>query len=141
MPKKLSGFTLVELMAVVVILGILVAMAVPGWVKSVEEAKNQEAIAGLKLIRTAQRMYYIEYERYYPPASGTVNDIATLNSDLEVELESQHWLYATTSNNGAAGTATFTATATRVDGHGKDRQISIDNTGALNCTGQYCPQL
>lgn len=139
MGKSRPGFTMVELMAVVIILGIIVAMAVPGWIKSVEEAKNQEAIAGLKLIRTAQRMYYIEYEVYYPSSSSTVNDLATLKADLEIELESQHWSYSTTSDN--SGTPTFTATATRVDGHGKDRQITIDNTGALNCVGEYCPQL
>ena len=48
--KKNSGFTLIEILTVIVILGVLAGLAVPVYVGQVEKARGSEAIDHLRLI-------------------------------------------------------------------------------------------
>ena len=63
-PGRSAGFTLVELMIVVAILGILATIAVPNFLRMRERAKVAEAKANLGAIRVTQHAYYSEYNRY-----------------------------------------------------------------------------
>jgi len=58
MKKGKKGFTLVELMIVVVILGILAAIAIPLYMKFVQQSKTGEAKANLAKIATLVEEYY-----------------------------------------------------------------------------------
>jgi prepilin-type N-terminal cleavage/methylation domain-containing protein len=58
------GFTLVELMIVVIIVGILAAVAIPMYQGATERAKASEAVAALGTIRGAMRVYYAEHGTY-----------------------------------------------------------------------------
>jgi len=55
--SKTSGFTLVELAVVVVIIGVLAAFGVPRFMDAVERSKASEAFAYLDSIRGAQERY------------------------------------------------------------------------------------
>lgn len=52
------GFSLVELMIVISIIGILLAISIPAWQASVRSTNEASAIAGLQRISTAQVTYY-----------------------------------------------------------------------------------
>ena len=52
------GFTFIELMLAIAILGLLAALAVPQFDAYVMRAKRVEAVAGLEALWTAQREYY-----------------------------------------------------------------------------------
>lgn len=58
------GFTLVELMLVVAIIGILAAIAIPNFVRFQARAKQSEAKTNLKAIFTGQKSYYAERDAY-----------------------------------------------------------------------------
>lgn len=57
-PRALRGFTLVELMVVIVIVALLAAVAVPIFVNYTKDARRSEAANGLAAIATAQQSHY-----------------------------------------------------------------------------------
>jgi type IV pilus assembly protein PilA len=64
MQKRREGFTLIELMIVVAIIGILAAIAIPNFLRFQLRSKTGEAKANLAAIRTAEEGYFSEYGVY-----------------------------------------------------------------------------
>jgi prepilin-type N-terminal cleavage/methylation domain-containing protein len=58
MKKVLAGFTLVELMIVVVILGILAAVAIPAFTRYVKRSKTSEATGNISKIYQGEVSYF-----------------------------------------------------------------------------------
>ncbi|HZL99730.1 MAG TPA: prepilin-type N-terminal cleavage/methylation domain-containing protein [Planctomycetota bacterium] len=73
--RKNSGFTLVELAVVVVIIGVLAAFAVPRFLASVERSKAAEAFNYLASIHSSQ-------ERYHARQGTYASDLSTLDIEL-----------------------------------------------------------
>jgi len=83
--RNQKGFTLVELMIVIVIVGILAAVAVPIYTANIKKAKMSECDAALGTIRTALRVYYATADptpKYPTVAAGTdVSAVSGLDID------------------------------------------------------------
>jgi prepilin-type N-terminal cleavage/methylation domain-containing protein len=130
--RNSKGFTLIELMIVVVIIGILAALAIPRFMRSTTKSKQSEAKQLLKQIYTMQHAYRQEYNIY--ACNGATGDsvntaaLATIGVDIMV---SARYAYAIT-----AGALAFTATATAtgLDDDGTNDVWVIDQTGSLRCT-------
>ena len=59
-----GGFTLIELMIVVAIIGILAAIAIPNFLRFQLKAKSSEGKTNIAAIRTAEESYFAEYGNY-----------------------------------------------------------------------------
>ena len=74
-PRPAGGFTLVEILIVVVILGILAAMVVPQFASASSTARNNSMLGSLQVIRTQIELYHAHHNSTYP----TLVQIATWN--------------------------------------------------------------
>lgn len=88
------GFTLIELMIVVAIIGILAAIAIPKFANLVKRSKDASTVGMLGSIRSALSLYYASTEGTFPQyADGTdisdsiQNDISTFLNTERVEIE------------------------------------------------------
>jgi len=90
--KNKNGFTLVELMLVVGIMGILAGVLIPQLTGLQNRAKDTGIISAAGSIRTALRVYYTEKGHYPGPGDfSSGDDWADLNQILyAVELEDKN---------------------------------------------------
>ncbi len=66
-----EGFTLIELMVVVLIIGILMAIAIPTFLGTQKSAQDRSAQSNLKAVLTAEIAFYDSHGVYAGPGSGS----------------------------------------------------------------------
>ena len=79
--RSRSGFTLVELMVVIVIIGLLAAIVTPRYLNSLEKGKSAAARAQIKSFQTALTGFYVD-QGFYPE---TLNALITNPGDSRIE--------------------------------------------------------
>ena len=126
--RNQKGFTLIELMIVVVIIGILAALAIPRFMEATGKAKKSEAKSVLKQIYVLERAYYQENDVYIAFALGVA--CPAIGFELPSGTPRYQYMCVVTAPPGA----TFTATATEIadaDGDGNaNESLTFDQTGA-----------
>ena len=98
--RNANGFSIIELLVVVAIIGILTVVAIPAYFNHVNRTRQSNAVQKLIDMKTAQEKYYALYDRYAPSETN-----ANYSSMLSFALADTE--YYTFTTNGS--TNTFTA--------------------------------
>lgn len=129
--RSQRGITLIELMIVVIIIGVIAALAIPRFMSTTARTKQSEAQLILKQIFTGQQAYFQEHETYWIPGAGIVAQSSNQEAfaDIGVQIgQSARYSYTITGNN-----INFTAVATcgTIDDDPAVDSWSIDQDGNL----------
>ena len=106
-PSLKNGFTLIELMVTLAILGVLAAIAIPAYNGYITTAKMSEAQNNLAAIRLAQEEYFLENNSYFTGANAGA--IATASGNLWTVTKGSdgyNFDYVVTLSSGWTATAT-----------------------------------
>lgn len=126
-----SGFSLLELLIVLVIIGILAGLAIPRYMSSTTKAKQTEAKELLHQIYLMERSYFDNNDQYWIPVPGleASKDAPYAFDTLGVEImRSARYTYTIT---GDQDHFTAIAEAHRLDDDPAIDRWQIDETGLL----------
>jgi general secretion pathway protein G len=82
--KKNSGFTLVEILIVVVILGILAAIVIPQFSQASTEARENRLRADLQTVRSQIELYKIQHTNDALPGAGTATFVQAMTGSTDI---------------------------------------------------------
>lgn len=122
-----KGFTLVELVIVIIIVGILSIVAVPIYRGYTDRAKETEGKALLGSILTSQKVYFAEYEYFYNGGDTSVS----VNERLSIDTAGNKYFggFKVTANSSSGTAAIFTAIAYPKSGLGNTKLKEITLVG------------
>lgn len=120
-----KGFTLIEMMMVVLLIAILTAAAIPQYNKMVEKTKISEAESIMATVRKAQEVYRMEQGTY----SSTLEDLPLTTEEYQSSYFSFEIQDATEDN--------YKISAERLAGEYVGSVVWTDNTGAIRSEGKY----
>ncbi|MDO6460693.1 type II secretion system protein [Granulosicoccaceae sp. 1_MG-2023] len=132
-----AGFTLVELLIVVIILAVLASVAVPQFSSSTDDAKEAALDSTLAELRTAIELYYHQHGEY-PGAnsdgSNGPNSQGAFVSQLTRYTDDDGLAFDTKSDDNKYGPylKKLSMPANPIDGKSV---VTINTSGALNATG------
>jgi prepilin-type N-terminal cleavage/methylation domain-containing protein len=110
------GFTLLELLVVLIIIGVLSTLGITHYGGIREQAMDKEAIANVMLIMSAERIYRMEEDGHLWFISA---DIGQLNEHLKLSLtagNNRNWSYAANSVSGPVSSVCVEARRNGADG-------------------------
>ncbi len=137
-----KGFTLIEVLIVIIIIGVLAGLAIPLYRVTVEKSRKAEALGVLSAMRQAEGRYLSTWNTYTTGGAGAVGsatgpiDFDFSAATLEVGGQTLHFSYAVTT----ATTNTvllLTATRNATDGGTAGDTVTLNQAGVVGGTGAF----
>ena len=130
MLRNSKGFTLIELMIVVLIIGILAAIAIPNFVSMQDRAKEGSVKSNMHTLQLAVEDYAVQNDGVYPVAANNAAVVALLpggampNNPFTNAATALDWTAAPTTK-GDLGFTTSTTSAYNLRGYGKSAILNL----------------
>lgn len=140
--RRERGFTLIELMVVIVIIAILAAVALPNFMGATERARESAVRSAVKTIQTALEMYATDNQGYYPDYIYTLKNGNYLPGGKFPNNPAKNQEYGFSASSNDSGEDPYKITysvstdnsAYTITGYGKDNLkiiIQVSSAGTL----------
>lgn len=103
--KSQRGFTLIELMIVIAIIGLLIAIVIPDLLKTREQSEIESCKASLRGVQSALELYYTHY-KYYPENLNTLILEGYLSENSDKDPWNKEFRYEGIKSSGGTGDTT-----------------------------------
>lgn len=138
MINRSRGFTLIELMIAIAVVGIIAAIALPSYMGTVRKTQRSDAKVALSEAAARQEQFFAENNSY---ATNADRDVLVTNSDGKSSPEGHYELSVDNSACSGPPFMCFSITATAVGGQAADTDcatFTIDNIGRKTATSSDC---
>jgi type IV pilus assembly protein PilE len=131
--KKQTGFTLIELMIVVAVIGLIAMVAIPSYNSQTQKARRSDAQQLMLDIANKQQQYLMDARQYTtsPATLSITKDGWTCSA---ANCTNSFYTVTVVANN-AATPPTYTITATATGNQVSDGNMTLNNLGAKTLAG------
>ncbi len=133
--KKQEGFTLLELLIVIIIIGILALIIVPGLASGPKRARDAQRKSDLRAVKNALETYYNDNNSYPPGnyAGLTTYLVTDYIPSIPADPKSGTYVYTVTPSGCAAGACTSYILSGTLE-NSKDSQIKSGTSNTYEIT-------
>jgi len=127
-----KGFTLIEITAVMMIIGVLAALAIPSYVTSLSQGSAKAAQNNLINIFSGEKNYYLNNNSFYISPYGPPNDLTNIDTKLSLNIKDTSYNYVCNNTGG------FQCKATSISNNNIVLKINNSVTGVVLLHGTNC---
>ncbi|TAN59422.1 prepilin-type N-terminal cleavage/methylation domain-containing protein [bacterium] len=128
--QNVKGFTLIEIIVVMIIVGILATLGLTQYARMAEKGRTAEAKSILGTIRSAQNAKQLE--------TGSYSDMANLSVSVPAACQADYYFsYNTSATDGSASASRCTSGGKQPQGPSGGYFINITQAGAWSGTAGY----
>lgn len=134
--RKNQGFTLVEILIVVVILGILAAIVIPQFTNASESAKASSLVSQMQTIRSQLELYQVQHNGNYPTLAQLQASWGVMTSKTDVDgTINASGAYGPYLQQAPKNPFTNSSTVVASGGAATDGWVYTETTGAISAVG------